>query len=540
MRSARKKIARMAAGVGIDPLGALSSSGSAHRRARVAAGYAAHRADQTDRRVISQERYAHDNDNPVVDVADQPKSTFSIDVDTASYTNVRRQLRDGQLPAADSVRIEELINYFDYDNPEPAAGAPFSITTEVAQSPWHKDKSLVMIGLKAAAIKQTSKVGKNLVFLVDVSGSMNSSDKLGLLKKSFPLLVNQMTADDRVSIVVYAGASGLVLPQTSGQHRSEILAALDQMHSGGSTNGAAGIELAYQVAQENFVKGGINRVILATDGDFNVGPSSDGALVDLIETKRKSGVSLTVLGFGSGNLNDSMMEKLADKGNGNYAYLDSLYEAKKVLVREAAGTLVTVAKDVKIQVEFNPAQVKDYRLVGYANRVMANRDFADDKKDAGDIGAGHDVTALYEITPGKATYTSNNLRYQSARSPIGNLSSELLTVALRYKKPEEDKSTLATHPVYPSDKALADASLMLRWAAAVASFGDYLRIAPDRVVSAKTKHSLGGLSIAAIRELAKQSLGDDSHGDRKELLTMIDRAAKLRGEPLAKAVARPL
>jgi len=523
-RARRTKVGRRRSKKSALSISGLDLSGGSAGYARVAANQA--RVD----REISGDRYAHNADNKVIDVSDQPKSTFSIDVDTASYTNVRRQLREGQLPVADAVRIEELINYFDYDYPEPVPGAPFSITTEVAKSPWHADKSLVMVGLKAAAVKHASKVGKNLVFLIDVSGSMNSSDKLGLLKKSFPLLVDQLTADDRVSIVVYAGASGLVLPPTTGAHRGDILAALDQLQSGGSTNGADGIELAYQVARENFVKGGINRVILATDGDFNVGPASDDALVELIESKRKSGVSLTVLGFGAGNLNDSMMEKLADKGNGNYAYVDSQYEAKKVLVREAAGTLVTVAKDVKIQVEFNPAQVKDYRLVGYTNRVMANRDFADDTKDAGDIGSGHDVTALYEITPGKATDKSSGLRYQSDRSPIGHLSGELLTVALRYKKPQGTKSTLLTRPVYPSDKILSKASTNLRWAAAVASFGRYLRLQKD----SRRKH-IGAMSISSIKELAEQSLGADSHGDRKELIAMIDRAAKLRG---VQAVAR--
>ena len=347
------------------------------------------------------EKYAEIAENPFLETSRAPLSTFSIDVDTASYANVRRYLNDGMLPPKDAVRIEELVNYFEYDYPQPIGNVPFSVTTEVATAPWNAKHKIVSIGLQGKKVALDNVPPSNLVFLLDVSGSMNDARKLPLLKDALRILVNQLTAKDRVAIVVYAGSSGLVLPSTN--NRNDILNALNNLNAGGSTNGGQGIQLAYNVAQENFIKEGNNRVILATDGDFNVGLSSDDEFVRLIEQKRQSGISLSVLGFGTGNTNDSMMEKLADKGNGNYAYIDSQAEALKSLGSQVAGTLFTIAKDVKIQIEFNPAKVAGYRLIGYENRLLANKDFNDDTKDAGEIGAGHSVTALYEIVPAGQT-----------------------------------------------------------------------------------------------------------------------------------------
>ena len=332
-------------------------------------------------------------------VVNRPLSTFSIDVDTASYANLRRFLREGRLPPADAVRIEELINYFDYDYPEPEEGEPFGIVTEMAACPWAPSHRLVHIGLRSKPVATADLPPNNLVFLLDVSGSMASAHKLPLLKKSFSLLARQLRPQDRISIVVYAGAAGMVLPPTSGAEKTDILATLSRLEAGGSTAGGAGIRLAYRLAREHFIQGGNNRVILATDGDFNVGVSSDGELVRMIEQERESGVFLTVLGFGTGNLKDSKMEQLADHGNGNYAYIDTLLEARRVLVEQLGATLLTVAKDVKLQVEFNPAQVRAYRLIGYENRRLRDEEFNDDRKDAGDLGAGHSVTALYEVIP---------------------------------------------------------------------------------------------------------------------------------------------
>ncbi len=343
------------------------------------------------------ERYAKIEENPFLETSRAPLSTFSIDVDTASYANVRRYLNDGQLPPKDAVRIEELINYFQYDYPQPIGDVPFSVNTEVATCAWKAKHKIVSIGLQGKKVSLDNVPPSNLVFLLDVSGSMNDPRKLPLLKDALRILVNQLSTKDRVAIVVYAGGSGLVLPSTN--NRGEILNALNNLEAGGSTNGGQGIQLAYKVALDNFIQGGNNRVILATDGDFNVGLTNDNDLVKLVEDKRRSGVFLSVLGFGTGNTNDSMMEKLADKGNGNYAYIDSQEEARKALGEQAAGTLYTIAKDVKIQIEFNPAKVAGYRLIGYENRLLADKDFNDDKKDAGEIGAGHSVTALYEIIP---------------------------------------------------------------------------------------------------------------------------------------------
>lgn len=375
------------------------------------------------------ERYAEIEENPFLDTARAPLSTFSIDVDTAAYSNVRRFLNDGQLPPRDAVRIEELVNYFEYDYPTPAGDTPFSVVTEAAACPWNAKHKIALIGLQGKKIALDNVPPSNLVFLIDTSGSMSAPHKLPLLKQSFRTLVNQLSAKDRVAIVTYAGSSGVALRSTNADKKSEILASLDDLESSGSTNGGAGIGLAYKTAQENFVENGNNRVILATDGDFNVGLSSDEELVKLIEQKRQSGVFLSVLGFGTGNTNDSMMEKLADKGNGNYAYIDTAAEARKALGRQVAGTLYTIAKDVKIQVEFNPALVAGYRLIGYENRLLANRDFNDDKKDAGEIGAGASVTALYEIIPaGQKLEDSgvDDLKYSAQNVAANNTDSSTL------------------------------------------------------------------------------------------------------------------
>ncbi len=471
----------------------------------------------------SREGYAHVAESDFIAVRDQALSTFSIDVDTASYSNVRRFLREGRLPPADAVRIEELINYFDYDYPTPEGKEPFSTYAEVSDCPWNTEHRLVHIGIKGRVLDKERIPARNLVFLLDVSGSMESPDKLPLLTRGLSMLAKDLRDEDRLSIVVYAGASGLVLPPTSGSQRGKVLEALNQLRAGGSTNGAAGIELAYDVAQRNFVKGGINRVILATDGDFNVGPSSEGELVRIIEQKRKSGVFLTVLGFGTGNLQDSRMEQLADKGNGNYAYIDSLDEAHKVLVREAGATLVTIAKDVKLQVEFNPAHVASYRLIGYENRKLAARDFNDDTKDAGEIGAGHTVTALYEIVPAgsaepEATPMVDALRYQEQPEPSAQARrGELMTVKIRYKAPDGEQSKLTVTPLVDRHRALSDTSHTFRFSAAVAGFGMLLR-GSDKA---------GTATLEALTELADSAIARDPHGEKRELLDMMRAAQRL-------------
>jgi Ca-activated chloride channel family protein len=483
---------------------------------------AAPRANIASAGSFNTEAYAHNADNLFKQVADSPLSTFSIDVDTASYSNVRRFLRDGQRPPIDAVRIEELINYFRYDYAQPDASAPFAVSTEVASAPWKQGHRLVRIGLRARDIAQADVPARNLVFLIDVSGSMQTPDKLPLLKRGLAMLIRQLRTQDRLAMVVYAGASGLVLPPTRGNEQDRMLEALAALEAGGSTNGAAGIELAYQVAAQQFVRGGVNRVILATDGDFNVGVTSEGELTRLIEEKRKSGVFLTVLGFGTGNLKDATMEALADKGNGHYAYIDSIEEARKVLVREAGSTLVTLAKDVKLQIEWNPARVASYRLIGYENRVLRDRDFNDDTKDAGEIGAGHTVTALYEVVP-KGDFAApppevDPLKYQSERG-LSNAaaSSELLTVKLRYKRPDADRSVLFSHVVRDGGATIEQASADFRWAAAVAGFGMLLRQSEQR----------GDASFALVRKLARSAIGADAGGDRREMLELVDRAEAL-------------
>jgi Ca-activated chloride channel family protein len=449
--------------------------------------------------------------NPFAD----PLSTFSIDVDAASYSNVRRFLNHGQMPPKDAVRIEEMVNYFNYDYKQPNGDDPFSINTELASSPWNKDHKLVHIGLQGKDIAMDNLPPSNLVFLLDVSGSMSDANKLPLLKSAFRLLIDKLRPQDKVAIVVYAGAAGEVLPSTSASEKDKILDALDNLSAGGSTAGGAGINLAYKIAKQNFVKNGNNRVILATDGDFNVGASSNESMEELIEQKREEGVFLTVLGFGMGNYKDSKMEILADKGNGNYAYIDNILEAQKVLVHEFGGTLFTIAKDVKIQVEFNPAKVQAYRLVGYENRILAPEDFNNDKKDAGELGAGHTVTALYEIIPVgvKSQFVVDDLKYQKTKITEGAISSsELMTVKLRYKAPDDDKSKLIVKTIEDSKKSIDNTSDNFRWSAAVAAFGMQLTASDFK----------GDLTYSDIYDLAKSARGKDEQGYRAEFIRMVE------------------
>ena len=454
-------------------------------------------------RKASSEQYDIINDNTFKLVSENPLSTFSIDVDAASYSNVRRFINNGQLPPPDAVRIEELINYFTYNYPQPKDNKPFSLTTEVTNAPWNPDHKLVQIGLQGKRISTEELPSSNLVFLFDVSGSMAEPNKLPLLKSAFRLLVNQLDETDRVSIVVYAGAAGVVLPPTPGDEKDKILAALEELQAGGSTAGGDGIQKAYKLAEDNFIKNGNNRVILATDGDFNVGIASDADLVSLIQEKRQAGVFLTILGFGTGNFQDGKMEKLSNHGNGNYAYIDDVAEAQKVLVKEMGGTLLTIAKDVKIQVEFtNPLLVESYRLVGYENRLLNDRDFDDDTKDAGELGAGHSVTALYEIVPTK----------KAAKNP------GLMQVNLRYKLPKEDTSQLITRNVWDENTSFNEASEDLRFAAAVASFGMVLRNSPYK----------GNMDLNQVLELAKNSQGTDLDGYRGEFVDLVKKTEGLK------------
>ena len=460
------------------------------------------------------EEYGVIDEPGFVGVASAPLSTFSIDVDTAAYANVRRFLRDGSMPPADAVRIEELINYFDYDYPHPEAGVPFGIATEMADAPWAAAHRLVHIGLRSTPVATADLPPNNLVFLLDVSGSMNSPDKLPLLKKAFAVFVEQLRPQDRVAIVVYAGAAGMVLPPTSGAEKETILDTLSRLEAGGSTAGGAGIRLAYELAREHFIEAGNNRVILATDGDFNVGISSDGELVELIERERESGVYLTVLGFGTGNLQDAKMEQLADHGNGSYAYIDSLLEARRVLVEQMGATLLTVARDVKLQVEFNPAQVKGYRLIGYENRRLRDEEFNDDTRDAGDLGAGHSVTALYEIIPAGSDEPVpgvDPLRYQQIAPRPEAGADEVLTVKVRYKRPDESESRLLARTLTKPSAGDDGPSDAFRFASAVAEFGLLLRDSPYK----------GDASYERAYERAREALGDDEDGRRSELLSLI-------------------
>lgn len=459
------------------------------------------------------EKYAEQEENPVHRTNEQPVSTFSIDVDTGSYSNVRRMLRQGVRPPADSVRAEEFINYFDYQHPTPTnRDIPFRVTTELAPAPWNTQRQLLMIGIKGYDVPKATLPPSNLVFLLDTSGSMESPDKLPLLKQAFSMLVPQLRAQDRVSIVVYAGSAGLVLPPTPGDRHEEILAALDQLQAGGSTNGGDGIRLAYAMARQSFAKNGVNRVILATDGDFNVGTVSQDALETLVADQRKSGIALTTLGFGQGNYNDRMAERLADVGDGNHAYIDTPQEARKVLVEEMQATLLTIARDVKIQVEFNPAQVSEYRLIGYQNRLLNREDFANDKVDAGDIGAGHEVTALYEITPAGSTATRlPALRYDVKQTPLaGKANGELAHLRLRYKLPDAQASKLVETPILASS-LIAKPSQSLRFASAVAAYADLLRGGKQ----------IGDWNWSDVREAAQASVGEDRYGLRREFVELV-------------------
>lgn len=462
------------------------------------------------------EQYNRIYENEFLEVAQNPLSTFSIDVDTASYSNVRRFLNNNQMPPADAVRIEEMINYFTYDYPKPTGEHPFSITTKAAVCPWDPKHQLALIGLQGKTFEAQNIPPSNLVFLIDVSGSMDQPDKLPLLKSSFRLLVNQLRDEERVAIVVYAGNAGLVLESTPGSDKQRILDAIDRLQAGGSTAGGAGIQLAYKIAKENFIKGGNNRVVLATDGDFNVGVSSDGELTRIIEEKRKDGIFLTVLGFGTGNYKDSKMEQLADKGNGNYYYIDTLNEGKKVLVSELGSTLFTIAKDVKIQIEFNPSQVKAYRLIGYENRILAKEDFNDDTKDAGELGAGHTVTAMYEIVPVDSAETFSSVDKLAYQKTEVVPSSDLMTVKLRYKDPDGETSKLIQQTVKAEDVS-AEPAGDFQFASAAAEFGLVLR-------GSKFK---GNASYEHVRKAANASNGKDVYGYRAEFIDLVAKAQTL-------------
>ncbi len=473
------------------------------------------------------EAYDRIDENPFLDAARNPLSTFSIDVDTASYTNMRRFIRQGQLPPKDAVRIEEFVNYFRYDYAPPSNGDPFAVHTAVAECPWQPEHRLVRIALKGRELPPAERPASNLVFLIDVSGSMNAPQKLPLLKSGMRLLTEQLDERDRVAMVVYAGAAGLALPSTACDEagKKKIVDALSELEAGGSTQGSAGIIQAYEVAQKNFIEDGVNRVLLCTDGDFNVGITNQGDLTRLIEEKAKTGVFLTVLGFGMGNIKDSTLEKLADRGNGHYVYIDSLDEARRTLVDEMGGTLVTIAKDVKIQVEFNPARVRAYRLLGYENRLLRDEDFNDDAKDAGEIGAGHTVTAFYEVVPADApadTGSVDPLTFQNAPELTSEAEGDdLLLVKLRYKQPDGDTSTLMTHRVKDAPVALADADADFRFAAAVAGYGMLLRDSPHK----------GDATYDQMMELARSAAGDDESGYRNEFLMLARDARALAGTP---------
>jgi len=470
---------------------------------------------------VDRENYLHFEENGIQSVSDQPVSTFSIDVDTAAYSNIRRMLmQEGRLPPHDAVKIEEMVNYFSYSYPEPASvEQPFSVSTEIAPAPWQKGKHLMQIGLKGYTPEYEVRPSANLVFLVDVSGSMQDHNKLALVKRSLNLLLSELREDDRIALVVYAGAAGVVLDSTSARNKRQIKSAIRNLTAGGSTNGGAGIRLAYDIASENFIENGINRVIIASDGDMNVGTVSLEALKNLIEQKRELGVSLTTLGYGSGNYNYALMEQLADVGNGNAAYIDSIREAQKVLVNEMQSTLFTIAKDVKIQVEFNPSVVSAYRLLGYENRLLAEEDFRNDKVDAGEIGAGHTVTALYEVTlvgseaallP-QRRYAQNKVK-QSRVADVDNPQDEIAYVSLRYKRPDQDKGIEIGEAVKVGEivPTMHRASKNLRFAAAVAGFGQLLR----------GGRFTGDWDLTQIISLARGARGEDRYGYRSEFVSM--------------------
>jgi Ca-activated chloride channel family protein len=512
------------------PFGAANAFRYAERAASAPASPATSRAPGVprsfDRRqppYNGSEAYDSISDNPFVTVASNQLSTFSIDVDTASYSNVRRILNQNQSPPRDAVRIEEMINYFSYDYPQPAGNNPIGASIEAAAAPWNPQHRLLRVAIKARDIETQRRPASNLVFLLDVSGSMQPAERLPLLKDGLHMLVEQLTANDRVTVVTYAGTTGIALRATRGDQKDTILRLIDSLQAGGSTNGASGIQLAYEQATQNFIRGGVNRVILATDGDFNVGITDRGSLLRLIEDEAKSGVFLSVLGVGMGNYKDATLEMLADKGNGNYAYIDTLNEARKVLVEQMSGTLITMAKDVKIQVEFNPAVVDAYRLIGYENRALRNEDFNNDLKDAGDMGAGHTVTVLYEVVPRGVAIGGpgvDPLKYQPkpAAEPLRNASNETLTVKVRYKEPSASDSKLLEFPLVDREQPFARASLDFRFAAAVASFGMILRDSPYK----------GNATFDSVLAMAEDGLGSDRNGYRREFLQLVQRAREIR------------
>lgn len=480
---------------------------------------AARRVVNRGPRPMNTESYDFIVDNPFKHVSQQPRSTFAVDVDTASYANMRRFISSGERPPKDAVRIEEMVNYFNYRYETPAGPHPIAIHTEVAAPFWEPKHRLVRIGIRAKDVDLATRKRANLVFLIDVSGSMQPEMKLPLVQRSLHLLVDQLRDDDTVTMVVYAGNSGLVLPPTAGEQKAVIHAAIRRLAAGGSTNGGEGIELAYRMATQNYIPGGINRVILATDGDFNVGITNQGDLIRLIQRQAQSNVFLTVLGFGIGNYKDSTLEKLADKGHGNYAYIDTFNEAKKVLMQQLSGTLLTVAKDVKLQIEFNPSEVQAYRLIGYENRILADEDFDDDNKQGGDMGAGHNVTALFEVVPvGVAfeTPVARPLKYQKERKPENARKGELLTVSLRYKLPENSRSVLLAVPAVDSGASFSKASEDFRFASSVAAFGMLLRDSPHK----------GTANAQSVLEAALDAQGTDLL--RSEFVELVRSASLLR------------
>jgi Ca-activated chloride channel family protein len=473
---------------------------------------------------LNTEEYSKIVENQFQNPKNAPLSTFSIDVDKASYANSRRMIVNGQMPYKDAVRIEEFVNYFDYDYPNPTGEHPFSIITEVSSCPWNPANQLVHIGLQGKKLDYDKLAPSNLVFLIDVSGSMAGENRLPLLKSSLKLLINELSEKDKIAIVVYAGAAGLVLPSTPASEKSKIIKVLDKLEAGGSTAGGQGIKLAYQVAKENFIADGNNRIILATDGDFNVGVSSTSELVRLVEEKRKEGIFLTLCGFGMGNYKDDRMEEIAKNGNGNYFYIDNINEAEKVFVKEMRATLFTIAKDVKIQVEFNPTKVQAYRLIGYENRMLKDEDFNDDKKDAGELGAGHTVTALYEIIPVgvKSEYLKSvdDLKYQSNQNTNAANNDELMTIKFRYKKTSEDTSKLITHVLKDKSKKLEETSDNFRFSASVAEFGLLLRDSEFK----------GNANYNQVISLAKGAKGNDSEGYRAEFIRLVESCQLIQGE----------
>jgi Ca-activated chloride channel family protein len=497
----------------VEGVSATKKGGASKRKSEAQASQPGYYAMQLPAQEPNNESYSGISENIFRDPNKDPLSTFSIDVDRASYSNVRRFINNGQRPPADAVRIEELINYFSYEYPQPQDDHPFSINTEISEAPWNPEHKLVQVGIQGRNIPVVNLPPSNLVFLIDVSGSMQDPNKLPLVKQSFAMLTEKLREKDKVAIVVYAGAAGVVLEPTSGSDKKKILGALDMLEAGGSTAGGAGLKLAYALAAQNFKTGGNNRVIIATDGDFNVGESSDKSMEQLITEKRKDGIFLTVLGYGMGNYKDSKLEVLADKGNGNYAYIDNITEARKTLVNEFGGTLFTIAKDVKLQLEFNPAKVQAYRLIGYENRLLKDEDFNNDRKDAGELGSGHTVTALYEIIPvgvKSDAYNVDPLKYQKT-TPVTATSQELLTIKLRYKKPDAEQSKLIVHALNDTGRKPDETSDNFRFAASVAAFGMLLR---------ESDH-VKNFTYDEVIALAQSARGNDEEGFRAEYINMV-------------------